>query len=728
MFSLLTNSPNNLKFIEPETKTPLFKKEFSQTEIEERRKSALELLEYIAKFPCFYKNKLFTRFFEESEIKIDRQVLSREEMLRNLNRNTDFFSFDSNEQNNNSTSSNLNNSPSNNPNSFPVPFQHLQDNQSQENLDKKFKATADPRQSGDSSANKESNDCYLVDACHLICQGQSSEERQEYESAFESYKCAVSIMLKGVKHEKDRAKKLNVRKKVEKYLGKAEAIYDQHLTKEERSGRKFSLDTPYKQIMKDELASTEKNALSKYKLLSISNKVQIVYDLQLNEKFAIKVVHKISNLSSMNRRFFIFPRQIPSMVQLYQIYESEHAYFLILEYLNCSRLSDIVDQISRQLSPCVECLFDDPAEQLTVSQDEEELEDIDDLEEILFDKDRFNEDEDVDFYQLNRSDSVKTLSEIEDDLLNYQNPRSKLVASRSEQKLSGLAYSRSTTDFKSDFKSASSTGHSTSKPANSGNKSTPFNALTGIFDRARNLIKNVDQTIRNTAIDQAKLSVENINLQCNLNNYILERINDKLLNTYYCDRHLNKQLSDCETLGKMLFTEEMVKRCLYEIIVALENLHDQGVLYITLNPSKILVSEDLLSVSLAYKHSLDYKAIAASENLDPANISQLIRSSFYSTYSSSTYSYYIAPELFVCGFEISPAVDWYSFGCLTYELLTNKPLCSLIPSINCKNLIQFPSYLPIEAKDLIEKLLQINPSERLNTADAVKSHVFFKPL
>lgn len=648
-------------------------------------------------------------------------------MLRDLNRNNDRFQFDSNdvqEPNNNSTS------PSSN--SFPIPFQHLLDRQSQENLDKKFRATFDQsgRQqpnAGDSTAEKESNDCYLVDACHLICQGQSSEERQEYESAFESYKCAVSIMLKGVKHEKDRAKKLNVRKKVEKFLSKAEEIYDRHLTREERSGRKFSLDTPYKQIMKDELSSTEKNALSKYKLLSISNKVQIVYHLELNEKFAIKVVHKISNLSSLNRRFFIFPRQVPGMVPLYQIYESEYAYFLVLEFLNCSRLSDILDQISRQLSPCVECLFDDPAEQLTVSGEQnadEELDDLDDLEEILFDKEKFNEDEDGEFCHLSRSDSVKTLSEIEDDLLNYQNPRSKLVASRSEQKLSGIAHSRSSTDFKSVCSTSKTTSHAAT------NKSTPFNALTGIFDRARNLIKNVDQTIRNTAIDQAKLSLDNINLQCNLNNYILERINDKLLHTYYCDRHLNKQLSDCEMEGKMLFTEEMVKRCLYAIIVALENLHDQGVIYINLNPAKVLVSEDLRTVSLAYKHSLDYKQIAASENLDPANISQLIRSSFYSTYSSSTdYSYYYAPELFVCGFEISPAVDWYSFGCLTYELLTNKPLCSLIPSINCKNLIQFPSYLPIEAKDLIEKLLQINPSERLNSANAIKSHAFFfKPL
>ena len=685
------------------------------------------MLEYIALFPCFYKNKLFTKFFEESEIKIERQVLSGEEMLRSLSRNADRSPLDSSlEPNNNSTGSNLK-SNLNNSHSFPVPFQHLQENQSQENLDKKFRGTSsDPSTQPSSELSGESNDTYLVDACHLICQGQSSEDRQEYDSAFESYKCAVSIMLKGVRHEKEREKKLNVRKKIEKYLAKAEAIYDAHLTKEERAGRKFSLDTPYKQIMRDELGSTEKNALSKYKLLSISNKVQIVYDLQLGEKFAIKVVHKISNLSSSNRRLFIFPRQVPSMVRLYQVYESEHSYFLILEFLNCSRLSDILDQISQQLSPCVECLFDDPSEQLSIGGQDEELDDIDDLEEILFDKEKFNEDEDGDgFYPLTRSDSVKTLSGIEEDLLNYQNPRCKLVASRSEQKLSGLAHSRSITDFKSVC--------SSSKPPNSGssatNKPNPFNTLTGIFDRARNLIKNVDQTIRNTAIDQAKLSLlDNVTLQCNLNHYILQRINDKLLHTYYCDRHLGEQLSDCEMEGKMLFTEEMVKRCLYEIIVALENLHDQGVIYINLNPSKILVSDDLRSVSLAYKYSLDYKQIAASENLDPANLSQLIRSSFYSTYSSSAYQYYIAPELFVCGFEISPAVDWYSFGCLAYELLTNKPLCSLIPSINCKNLIQFPSYLPIEAKDLIEKLLQINPSERLNTADAVKSHAFFKPL
>lgn len=461
--------------------------------------------------------------------------------------------------------------------------------------------------------------------------------------------------------------------------------------------------------------------LSKYKLLSTANKVQIVYDLKLNEKFAIKVVHKIPNLSSP-KRLFLFPK-IPNMVQLYQIYENDYAYFLVLEYFNCKKLSEIIDTVRQRLTPCIQCLFD-PSEQLNQADDNEpDLDDdIDDLEEILFDKEKFNEDEEE--YYLNRSDSVKTLSEIEDDLLNYQS-KSRLVSSKSEQKLSSLAHSKST-----DFGRSSTDGQATIRGEKANSTKSTFNTLTGIFDRARSLIKNVDQTIRNTSIDQARLSVDNIDLQCNLNNYILERINDKLLfNVYYCDRHLNKQLNDCETDGKMLFTEEMIRRWLWQIMIALENLHDQDLIYINLNPSKILVSQDLQDACLAYKYSLDYKQIAIAENLDPFNLSQLIVSSFYSTYSSSSleYSYYVAPELFIFGSEISSAVDYWSFGCLAYELLTNRPLCSFIPSINCKNLIQFPEFLSIEARDLIEKLLQINPSERLNS-HSIKVHPFFKPL
>lgn len=494
--------------------------------------------------------------------------------------------------------------------------------------------------------------------------------------------------MKGVRNEKNRTKKLNVRKKVEKYLQKAEEIYENHLIKEERGSRKFSLDTPYKQMMNDEM-SIEKNDLSKFKLLSISNKVQIVYDLKLNEKFAIKVVHKIPNLNGL-KRYFIFPNQIPNMIQLYQIYENDYAFFLILEYFNCSQLSTIINQIRDQLNPCLECLFDPiNSKQNDETNDDDEISDeIDDLEEILFDKDKFNEDEEQ--YYLSRSDSVKTLSEIEDDLLNYQN-RSKMVTSKSEQKLSNLLHSSSS-------------------------KST-FDTLTNIFDRARNLL-------RNTSIEQAKvrLSIDNTDLQCNLNNYILERINDKLLSVYYCDRHLNKQLEDCETDGKMLFTEEMCKKWLLQILICLEHLHEQNMIYINLNPSKILISPDLQDICLAYKYSLDYKQI------DPSNISQLIVSSFYSTYSSSSeYSYYNAPELSIYGSEITNAVDFWSFGCLAYELLTNRPLCSFIPSINYKNLIQFPSFLSIEACDLIEKLLVINPSERLNS-QSIKVHPFFKPL
>lgn len=81
---------------------------------------------------------------------------------------------------------------------------------------------------------EESNEtnCYLVDAATLIGQAQQHEEKQEYEAAFESYKCAVGILINGLNGEVDTEKRAAVRRKTFQYLTRAEFIYDNFLNHE----------------------------------------------------------------------------------------------------------------------------------------------------------------------------------------------------------------------------------------------------------------------------------------------------------------------------------------------------------------------------------------------------------------------------------------------------------------------------------------------------------------
>ena len=80
-------------------------------------------------------------------------------------------------------------------------------------------------------------------------------------------------------------------------------------------------------------------------------------------------------------------------------------------------------------------------------------------------------------------------------------------------------------------------------------------------------------------------------------------------------------------------------------------------------------------------------------------------------------------------------VDWYSFGCIIFEMLTGK-----VPfqeqdryklfEIILKGHVSFPEHLSKDAKDLIKKLMNKNQNKRLgiNSIDEIKNHPWFKDI
>mmetsp|Transcript_26858 Transcript_26858/g.25909 ORF Transcript_26858/g.25909 Transcript_26858/m.25909 type:complete len:117 (+) Transcript_26858:1452-1802(+) len=79
------------------------------------------------------------------------------------------------------------------------------------------------------------------------------------------------------------------------------------------------------------------------------------------------------------------------------------------------------------------------------------------------------------------------------------------------------------------------------------------------------------------------------------------------------------------------------------------------------------------------------------------------------------------------------AVDWYLLGVVFYEMLTGMPpYYADEKEILFKNIMNNDLDLPLElsplCKDLLDKLLDKNPSKRLGSkhgAEEVKSHPFF---
>ncbi|NXQ43156.1 RPKL1 protein, partial [Catharus fuscescens] len=157
--------------------------------------------------------------------------------------------------------------------------------------------------------------------------------------------------------------------------------------------------------------------------------------------------------------------------------------------------------------------------------------------------------------------------------------------------------------------------------------------------------------------------------------------------------------------------EEQVQLWAAEILLALEGLHQQGVLCQDLNPRNLLL-DTAGHVRLTF--------FGQWTEVEPHYCSQA-REELYS-----------APE--VGGImEPTEAADCWSFGSLLYELLTGVPLSQNHPSgIQPHTQLHLPEGLSLAATSLLTELLQYNPKRRLGSGRGgitkLKSHSFFSTI
>lgn len=101
---------------------------------------------------------------------------------------------------------------------------------------------------------------------------------------------------------------------------------------------------------------------------------------------------------------------------------------------------------------------------------------------------------------------------------------------------------------------------------------------------------------------------------------------------------------------------------------------------------------------------------------------------------------YVAPEI-IKNEEATFASDLWSLGIIIFVFFTGKtPFKGLSPFYTFENIMackyEIPDSVPSEAKDLITKLLRVDPSQRLgagnfdngtdNDMDTLKAHPFFE--
>lgn len=184
-------------------------------------------------------------------------------------------------------------------------------------------------------------------------------------------------------------------------------------------------------------------------------------------------------------------------------------------------------------------------------------------------------------------------------------------------------------------------------------------------------------------------------------------------------------------LGLNKLDINIVRFIVAEIVLVLEYLHSVGVSHRDLKPENIFVNEEghlklgdfgCAGVSPEAREKLKIKNHKHRDNIKESDK----LNTFVGT------KQYVPPEV-LKGVGCSPFADMWSLGVLIYQLFTGKTPFLVMDSeyFTFQNIMEcnyeIPDQVPKEGKDLIQKLLVLDPDERL-TATQVKSHAFFNGL
>ena len=159
--------------------------------------------------------------------------------------------------------------------------------------------------------------------------------------------------------------------------------------------------------------------------------------------------------------------------------------------------------------------------------------------------------------------------------------------------------------------------------------------------------------------------------------------------------------------------EISVKFYAAQILLAIEHLHSQNIVYRDIKPENILIGAD------GYLRMTDF-------GLSKEGVS---KDNQTNTFCGTPE--YLAPEI-ILGKEYSEPVDWWGFGVLIYEMIhgnapfTSNDIQELFQRIVSAE-IKFP--LPngpsTQCKDIIVALLERDPETRLCQPNLIKSHSWF---
>jgi serine/threonine protein kinase len=167
-----------------------------------------------------------------------------------------------------------------------------------------------------------------------------------------------------------------------------------------------------------------------------------------------------------------------------------------------------------------------------------------------------------------------------------------------------------------------------------------------------------------------------------------------------------------------VFPEAKAKFYIMELVVALDFLHKNNMVYRDLKPENILLD------SQGHIKLTDF------------GLSKIFEKEDDKAFTVCGTPQYLAPEILLRkGYDKS--VDWWSLGCVLYEMLYSRLPFKFkkgqkISLSMYKEKIPFDKKISEEAQDLIQNLLIFEPNLRLGSGadggEKIKSHKFFKDI
>ena len=252
------------------------------------------------------------------------------------------------------------------------------------------------------------------------------------------------------------------------------------------------------------------------------------------------------------------------------------------------------------------------------------------------------------------------------------------------------------------------------------------------------------QTLREYAIkvlDKRHIIKEKKVKYVNIEKDTLNRLTDhpgvvRLYYTFQDERSLYFVLdlaSNGELLGVLkkmgTFDEECTRFYSAQILDTIDYMHSKGVIHRDLKPENVLLDSQM-HVKITDFGTAKLLAMRPKENGDskmsgdPFDGAQIDRAmSFVGT------AEYVSPEL-LTDKNACKASDLWAFGCIIYQLLAGRPPFKAGNEYQTFQKIvaldyTFPDGFPAVARDLVERLLVLDPIKRL-PMEHIKNHEFFE--